>query len=130
MVISCPLPGGYNVAFGEPTLPLSMLFLPAAMTLALEWEPLVPAIYGFCAAIYAVVIGIAIYDLHLTVDLLAALAGYLLNGIGGMLVLPATMTTSRRLGLGPSRRHAGARAIPYKARVGIIRTGHVVRAAT
>jgi len=88
MVISWPLPGGYNVAFGEPALLLSMLFLAAAMTLIYEWEPLIPAIYGFFAAIYAVVIGIRLYDLHLTADPLAALAGYLLTGIGGMLVLP------------------------------------------
>ena len=88
MTLDWPLPGGYNVAYGEPALLLSALFLAAAMTLVFEWEPLIPAIYGFFAAIYAVVIGIRIYNLHLSSDPFAAFMGYLLTGIGGMLVLP------------------------------------------
>ncbi|PSR34287.1 MAG: hypothetical protein C7B46_06055 [Sulfobacillus benefaciens] len=89
MVLTWPLPGGFNVAYGEPMLFLSMVFLAAAMTLIFEWEPLIPAIYGFFGAIYSIVIGIRIENLHLGSNPTAALVGFLLTGVGGLLVLPA-----------------------------------------
>src|SRR5579875_3867471 len=55
MLIMWPLPGGFNVAFGEPALFLSVAFLAAAVTLALRWEPLIPALYGFFGGIIAIV---------------------------------------------------------------------------
>jgi len=88
MTLTWPLPGGFNVAYGEPGLFVSVLFLAAGVTLTFEWEPLIPAIYGFFGAIYAIVIGIRIYTLHLGSNPLAALVGFVLTGIGGMLVLP------------------------------------------
>lgn len=96
MVITWPLPGGYNVAYGEPAIFFSVLFIAAAVTLMFEWEPLIPAIYGFFGAIYAIVIGIRIEDLHLGADPFAALAGFVLTGIGGMLVLPAIQWRNNR----------------------------------
>ncbi|MGC8488916.1 MAG: DUF981 family protein [Clostridia bacterium] len=108
MTLTWPLPGGFNVAYGEPGLFFSILFIAAAVTLTFEWEPLIPAIYGFFGAIYAVVIGIRIYDLHLGSNPTAALMGFLLTGVGGMLVLPTlqwhenktlTIITSIILGL-------------------------------
>jgi putative membrane protein len=96
MVLTWPLPGGFNVAYGEPALLLSALFLAAAMTLVFEWEPLVPAIYGFFAAIYAVVIGIRLYDLKMGSEPLAALVGFVLTGVGGMLVLPTLQWHNNR----------------------------------
>jgi putative membrane protein len=108
MVLTWPLPGGYNVAYGEPALMLSGLFMAAAMTLVFEWEPLIPAIYGFFGGVYAVIIGMRIYQLKLSSDPLAALVGFGLTGVGGMLVLPTlqwhhhrglTLLTSVVLGL-------------------------------
>lgn len=96
MVLTWPLPGGFNVAYGEPGLFFSVLFLAAAMTLIFEWEPLIPAIYGFFGAIYAIVIGIRIENLHLGSNPFAALMGFLLTGIGGMLVLPAIQWRNTR----------------------------------
>ncbi len=96
MVLTWPLPGGFNVAYGEPGLFFSVLFLAAAATLAFEWEPLIPAIYGFFGGIYAVVMGIRIYDLHLGSNPFAALMGFLLTGVGGMLVLPAIQWHNKR----------------------------------
>lgn len=89
MVIMWPLPGGFNVAFGEPAIYLSVAFLAAAVTLALQWEPLIPAIYGVFGAIYAIVLGIRIDQLHLGSAPFAAMAGYVLTGLGGLLVLPS-----------------------------------------
>ncbi len=88
MVLTWPLPGGYNVAFGEPALFLSVVYLAAAVTLTFEWEPLIPAIYGFFGGIYGIVIGLRLMDLHLTSHPAVAGIGYILTGLGGMLVLP------------------------------------------
>ncbi len=89
MILMWPLPGGYNVAFGEPALFLSVVFLAASITLALEWEPLIPAIYGFFGAIYSVVIGFRLMDLHLTSNPTVAGLAYILTGVGGLFTLPA-----------------------------------------
>lgn len=108
MVLTWPLPGGFNVAYGEPALYLSVLFLAGAVTLTFEWEPLIPAIFGFFGAIYSIVLGIRIDQLHLGSAPLAALVGFVLTGVGGMLVLPTiqwrdnrtlTIVTSVILGL-------------------------------
>ena len=96
MVISWPLPGAYNVAYGEPALLLSALFIAAAVTLVFEWEPLIPAIYGFFAGIYALVIGIRILELGLSSQPFVAFVGFLLTGVGGMLVLPTLQWRENR----------------------------------
>lgn len=89
MIIMWPLPGSYNVAFGEPALFFSVVFLAAAITLAFEWEPLIPALYGFFGALYAVVVGFRLLNLHLTAHPGMAGLGYILTGVGGLLILPA-----------------------------------------
>lgn len=100
MLVNWPLPGGYNVAFGEPALFLSVAFLGAAVTLALRWEPLVPALYGFFGGIMAVVVGARIADLGLTQSPAVAAVGYIAAGLGGMLTLPAiNYRTTRWLAL-------------------------------
>lgn len=89
MVLGWPLPGGYNVAFGEPALFLSTAFLAAAVTLTFEWEPLIPAIYGAFGGILAIFVGIRLMSLHMTQSPTVAGLGYLTAGIGGILALPA-----------------------------------------
>ncbi|CAB1128388.1 conserved membrane protein of unknown function [Candidatus Hydrogenisulfobacillus filiaventi] len=89
MDVVWPLPGSYNVAFGEPGLFLSTAFLAAAVTLTFEWEPLIPAIYGAFGGLMAIVIGIRLLDLHMTQSPALATLGYLTAGIGGLFTLPA-----------------------------------------
>lgn len=89
MLIMWPLPGSYNIAFGEPALFLSVAFLGAALTLAKKWEPLIPALYGFFGGIMAVVLGIRLIGLGMTQSPALAGIGYIAAGLGGMLTLPA-----------------------------------------
>ncbi|MBX5464892.1 MAG: DUF981 domain-containing protein [Clostridia bacterium] len=96
MLVNWPLPGSYNVAFGEPALFLSAAFLGAAVTLAMRWEPLIPALYGFWGGLMAVVIGLRIINLGLTQEPLLAGVGYLAAGLGGMLTLPAIQWRQQR----------------------------------
>jgi putative membrane protein len=89
MIVMWPLPGSYNVAFGEPALFLAAAFLGAGITLAMRWEPLIPALYGFFGGIMAVVIGLRIMNLHMTQSPAMAGIGFLAAGLGGMMTLPA-----------------------------------------
>jgi putative membrane protein len=89
MILSWPLPGSYNIAFGEPALFLSIAFLAAAITLALKWEPLIPALYGFFGGIIAVVVGLRMMTLGMTNEPVMTGIGYLAAGLGGMATLPA-----------------------------------------
>ncbi len=89
MILTWPLPGAYNIAFGEPALYLSIAFLGAGITLALRWEPLIPAIYGAFGGLIAIVVGLRIGNLGLTKEPTLTLVGYLAAGLGGILTLPA-----------------------------------------
>lgn len=90
MIIMWPLPGPYNLAFGEPDLYLSVTFLAAAVTLAFEWEPLIPALFGLFGGVMAIVIGIRLMDLGLTKEPVVAGLGFILAGVGGILT-PAAL---------------------------------------
>lgn len=89
MILIWPLPGSYNIAFGEPALFLSVAFLAAALTLTKKWEPLIPALYGFFGGITAVVIGVRLMSLGMTQSPTVAGLGYIAAGLGGMATLPA-----------------------------------------
>jgi putative membrane protein len=89
MVLTWPLPGSYNIAFGEPALFLSIAFLAAGMTLALRWEPLIPSIFGAFGGLIAVVVGLRIWGLGMTTEPALTGIGYLAAGLGGILTLPA-----------------------------------------
>jgi len=89
MITSWPLPGGYNVAFGEPALFLSVAFLAAALTLGLKWEPLIPALFGFFGGVIAIVIGVRLWSLGMTQEPWITGIGYIAAGLGGVFTLPA-----------------------------------------
>jgi len=89
MILTWPLPSSYNIAFGEPALFLSVAYIGAAITLALKWEPLLPALFGFFGGLIALVVGARIIDLGMTQAPLLSGLGYLSAGLGGCLTLPA-----------------------------------------
>lgn len=96
MIVGWPLPGSYNIAFGEPALFLSVAYIGAAITLTLRWEPLFPALYGFFGGLIALVVGVRIIDLGLTSEPLLSGIGYLAAGLGGCITLPAINWRDRR----------------------------------
>jgi putative membrane protein len=85
MSFTWPLPKPYNVAFGEPSVLLGVLFLAAAWCLAKEWDLSGLGIYSFFAGWVGVVIGIRIIQLNLTQMPGLAGAGFILTGLGGVL---------------------------------------------
>lgn len=96
MVVTWPLIGSYNIAFGEAALYLSITFLAAAVTLALKWEPLIPALFGAFGGVIAIVVGLRIANLGMTSAPTVTMIGYLAAGLGGILTLPAIQFRNQR----------------------------------
>jgi putative membrane protein len=83
-----PLPGAYNVAFGETTTLFGAVFLATGFALSQGWDLLPVAIYGFFAGVDAVVVGIRIISLGLTQEPIFSGLGFILAGLGGVLAAP------------------------------------------
>ncbi len=96
MIVSWPLPGSYNVAFGEPALMFGALFTVAGLALVFRLELLGPAIWGFFAGITAVIVGQQIIAHGMTKEPGVAGLGFILAGIGGILTLPAVAMKNQR----------------------------------
>ncbi|HEY3375792.1 MAG TPA: DUF981 domain-containing protein [Candidatus Aquicultor sp.] len=88
LVTTWPLPGAFNVAFGEPNLLFSTLFLGLALAVAFNWSLVPLSLYAFIAGITAIVVGIRIETLGLTNTPALSSAGYILTGLAGVLSLP------------------------------------------
>ena len=83
-----PLPGAYNMLFGEMSVLFGIIFLVAGVTLALGGELITIATYAFFAGLAAMLLGVRIFQLRLTqIPPLTAL-GYLATGAAGVLAAP------------------------------------------
>ena len=88
MAFTWPLPGSYNIAFGESTVLFGIVFLGAAVSLALNWDLMPVAIYALFAGFEALLVGIRIISLGLTKEPLASGLGFIIAGIGGLAAAP------------------------------------------
>lgn len=85
MAFTWPLPGVYNVAFGEPSAMLGAALLGAALALAKGWSLRPVGIYATVGSIAAIIIGLQIFQLELTQKPALSAAGFILTGIGGIM---------------------------------------------
>jgi putative membrane protein len=83
MTFAWPLPRPYNMAFGEMSVFLGVLFLGAAWALARRWSLVPLGIYAFFPGVAAIVLGIRIIDLSLTLTPVLSGIGFMLAGAGG-----------------------------------------------
>lgn len=83
MSFTWPLPGSYNVAFGEMSVLFGIVFIGAGFSLLLRWNLTSVAIYAFFAGIAAVIIGIRIINLKMTKEPLVSGLGFILTGLSG-----------------------------------------------
>ncbi len=87
MVFTWPLPGPYNMAFGEMSVLAGTLFGGIALSALANW-PLGPlAVYGLLAALAAVTIGWRILRLRLTRSPALSCTGFTASGVGGFLTV-------------------------------------------
>ena len=88
MTLTWPLPGSYNVAYGEMSILLSILFVSTALALSKGWDLHMIAIYAFFAGLAAVVVGIRFIDLKMTNNPTVSGIGFILTGMCGICALP------------------------------------------
>jgi len=96
MIFTWPLPGAYNSAFGETSAMLGVIYLGIALSLAKEWNPAPIAIYGILAGLAAVVLGVRIMNLKMTMQPQLSGVGFILSGLGGILAALAFCMPSRK----------------------------------
>ena len=83
-----PLPGSYNIAFGEPTTLFGIVFLGAAWALANGWSLVPVSIFGFFAGLDAVLAGLKILTANMTKEPALSAIGFVLAGLGGIFAAP------------------------------------------
>ena len=79
-----PLPGSYNIGYGEATALFGAVFLATAISLSQGWSLVPVSIFAFFAGIDAALIGARILSLGLTQEPLLAAVGFVLAGLGGI----------------------------------------------
>jgi putative membrane protein len=86
-----PLPGSYNVAFGDTTTLFGIVFLATALALWQGWNLIPTSIYAFFAGAEAVLVGFVILSQQLTKEPLLSAVGFMLAGLGGLGAFPFFM---------------------------------------
>ena len=86
-----PLPGSYNIGYGDATTLFGVVFLATSIALFFGSSLLPVSIYSFFAAIDALIVGVRIYTLNLTKEPLISAVGFILAGLSGLGVFPLLM---------------------------------------
>lgn len=86
-----PLPGSYNVAFGDTSTLFGVVFLATALALWQGWNLLPVSIYAFFAGAEAILVGYVIMSQNLTKEPLFSAIGFFLAGLGGVGAFPFFM---------------------------------------
>ena len=88
MMWTWPVPGSFNISFGETTVLFGGLYVAAAIAIAQGWDLLSLAVYAFFAGLTSMVVGARIINLGQTNQPLVAGLGFILTGLGGVLAAP------------------------------------------
>jgi len=88
LTFTWPLPGSYNIGYGETTTLFGAVFLAAGIALAMGWDLLPVAIYAFFAGVDAVLVGVRIISLGLTKEPIMSGIGFVFAGLGGVFAFP------------------------------------------
>jgi putative membrane protein len=88
LIFTWPLPGSYNIPFGEMSLFYGILFFVAGIAVLRDWDLLTLAVYAVFAGASSILLGVRIFSLKLTNEPLVAMLGFVLSGLAGVLSLP------------------------------------------
>lgn len=83
-----PLPGAYNVGYGDTTTLFGAVFLGAGIALSQGWDLAPVALYAFFAGVDALIVGARIYTLGITKEPVMSAIGFLTAGLGGIGAYP------------------------------------------
>lgn len=96
MTLTWPLPGSYNIAFGELSVLFGAVFLAAGFSIAREYSLFPVSLYAAFAGMAAVVVGLRIICLGLTNAPFVSGLGFILTGGIGLLLLPMLLFPKNR----------------------------------
>jgi putative membrane protein len=89
MVFTWPLPGSFNIAYGEPTIVLGALFFMAGLAINFGWDLIAVGIYSAFAGAAVILLGLRIFVLNMGSSPLEAALGFIGTGAAAILALPA-----------------------------------------
>ncbi len=84
MTFTWPLPSPYNIAFGEMSVLLGLIYLGAGLSIAQKWDLMPVCVYAIFAGIAAIVVGARFINLGLSNFPLLSGIGFILPGICGI----------------------------------------------
>jgi len=84
-----PLPGSFNMAFGELATLFGAIFLAAAIVMAGRGSLILVAIFAFFGGLASIVVGVGMYKFGMTKMPEVSAAGFVITGLGGVLAYPA-----------------------------------------
>jgi putative membrane protein len=84
MTFTWPIPKPYGMAYGEMSVLFGVLFLGAAWALAAGWRLLPLGYYAFLPGSAAILLGVRIIHLSLTLSPILSGLGFILTGLGGV----------------------------------------------
>ena len=88
LTFTWPLPGSYNIAFGDTTTLFGLVFLGTALALWQGWSLTPVSIYSFFAGAESILVGFVILTQNLTQAPLLSGLGFILAGLGGVGAFP------------------------------------------
>lgn len=83
-----PLPGSYNVAYGDTSVLFGALFLGASISMARNWDLKPLSVYAFFAGLASVLVGIRFIGLRLSTLPQVSGTGFILTGLAGVFAGP------------------------------------------
>jgi putative membrane protein len=86
--LTWPLPGSFNMAFGELSVLFGTIYLAGALAMARGIKASMVTIYALFGGLAAVVIGAGIIEGDMTKAPLIAGTGFIVTGLGGILSYP------------------------------------------
>ena len=99
MIWTWPVPGSFNISFGETSVLFGGLYLAASVALAMSWDLLTITVYAFFAGLTSIVVGVRIINLGQTRQPLVAGLGFILTGLGGVLAAPTLVISQAQPGV-------------------------------
>ncbi len=89
MVFTWPLPGPYNIIYGELSVLLGGFFFMAGLSIQFGWDLLTIGIYALFGGAASILLGVKILAAGLTSEPLVAALGFVVTGATAAVTLPA-----------------------------------------
>jgi putative membrane protein len=88
LAFTWPLPGSFNVGYGDAATLFGAVYLATGIALSQGWDLIPVTIYSFFAGIDAILVGLTLYADKLGQEPFVAAVGFVLAGLGGVFAFP------------------------------------------